>query len=408
MKFLLTAILVIIACDVFSQADSLPVDKAIEEALKNNASIKAANFEVESQRQLKKTSFDLPKTDVVVLYGQYNSFPNDNNVMVSQSIPFSAFGSQGALNRALTASTEMKKSVTENEIVYQVKQTYYQLVFTLARHKLLQRQDSIYEGFLKSATLRHETGETNLLERTTAEAQRNEARNQLRQNEGEIAQLQSQLKIIVNSPSLEDVTASDLFPLPLENVLDTMGYKGNPTLRYMYQQIEVTQNQKKLQAANFAPDLLVGFFSQTLIGGPTNETGNVATSSDRFTGFQLGISLPLWFVPHQARVRSMEYNRQATESNYDFYQTSFQGQVNRAIQRLNINKNSLDYYTSSALPNSDLILMQSQAAYREGEIGYAEYLLGIRNAINIQEGYLKTLNDYNQSIIHIEYLTGNK
>jgi outer membrane protein TolC len=408
MKFLITAILTIIACDVFSQADSLPVDKAIEEALKNNASIKAAKFEFDSQKQLQKTSFDLPKTDVLLLYGQYNSFPNDNNVMVSQSIPFSAFGRQGALNRALITSIEMKKSVTENEIVYQVKQTYYQLVFTLARHKLLQRQDSIYEGFLKSATLRHETGETNLLERTTAEAQRNEAKNQLRQNEGEIAQLQSHLKIIVNSQSLVDVTASDLFPLPLENVLDTMGYKGNPTLRYMYQQIEVTQNQKKLQAAKFAPDLLVGFFSQTLIGGPTNETGNVATSSDRFTGFQLGISLPLWFVPHQARVRSMEYDRQAAESNYDFYQTSFQGQVVRAIQQLNINKNSLDYYTSSALPNSDLILMQSQVAYREGEIGYAEYLLGIRNAISIQEGYLKTLNDYNQSIIHIEYLTGNK
>lgn len=409
MKFLLTAILTMIACDVFSQANALSIDKAIEEALKNNASIKAANFEFASQKQLQKTSFDLPKTEVVLLYGQYNSYPkNDNNITISQSIPFSAFGSQGALNRALTTSSEIEKSVTENEIVYQVKQTYYQLAFALARHKLLLRQDSIYEGFLKSATLRHSTGETNLLEKTTAEAQRNEARNQLRQNEGEIRQLQSQLKIIVNLQSLPDVTTSGLSALPLENTLDTLGYKGNPTLRYMYQQIEVSQNQKRLQAAKFAPDLIVGFFSQTLIGGPTSETGNIATSSDRFTGFQLGVSLPLWFIPHQARVRSMEYDRQAAESNYNFHQTSFQGQLNRAIQQLNINKNSLDYYTSSGLPNSDLILKQSQTAYREGEIGYAEYLLGIRNAISIQEGYLKTLNDYNQSIIYIEYLTGNK
>lgn len=409
MKFLITVILTISVGDVFSQGNPLSIDNAIEEALKNNESIKAANFEFESEKQLRKASFDLPKTDVIFLYGQYNSYAkNDNNITISQSIPFSAFGSQGSLNQALATSGEIKKSATVNDIVYQVKQTYYQLAFKLAHHKLLERQDSIYEGFLKSASLRYKTGETNLLEQTTAEAQRNEAKNQLRQSDGEIAQLQSQLKIIVNSRSLPDVAATDLIALPLENVLDTMGYKTNPSLTYMRQQIEVAESQKKLQSAKFAPDLLVGFFSHTLIGGPTSETGGIATSSDRFTGFQLGISLPLWFVPHHAKIRSAEFNMRATESRFNHYQASLQGLVQRAIQQLNTNKNSLDYYTTSALPNSYLILKQSQAAYREGEIGYAEYLLGVRNAINIQERHLKTLNDYNQSVIYIEYLTGNK
>ncbi|HKZ38042.1 MAG TPA: TolC family protein [Chryseolinea sp.] len=409
MKFLVAAILAISTCHVFSQVNPLSVDKVVEEALKNNESIKAANFELESQKQLKKTSFDLPKTEVMLMYGQYNSYAkNDNNITVSQSIPFSAFGSQRALNRALSTSHEMSKAVTENEIVYQVKQTYYQLAFTLARHNLLLRQDSIYEGFLKSATLRYQTGETNLLEQATAEAQRNEIKNQLRQNEGEIVQLQSQLKIIANSPSLPDVALADLSALSFENLLDTIGYKTNPSLTFMHQQIEVAQNQKKLQSSKVAPDILVGFFSQTLIGGPSNESGSIATSSDRFTGFQVGVSLPLWFVPHHARIRSAEFTRQATESKYRYYQTSLQGQVRRAIQQLTIHKNSLDYYSTSALLNSDLILKQSQTAYKEGEIGYAEYLLGIRNAINIREGYLKTLNDYNQSVIYIEYLTGKK
>src|SRR3989337_280077 len=120
MKFLITAILAISTCHVFSQVRPLSIDKAVEEALKNNESIKAANFELESQKQLKKTSFDLPKTEVMLMYGQYNSYAkNDNNITVSQSIPFSAFGSQRALNRALSTSHEMSKAVTENEIAYQ-------------------------------------------------------------------------------------------------------------------------------------------------------------------------------------------------------------------------------------------------------------------------------------------------
>jgi cobalt-zinc-cadmium resistance protein CzcA len=410
MKFLVAAILAISTWPVFSQVDRLSIDKAVTEALKNNESIKASNFELESQKQLRKASFDLPKTDVILLYGQYNSYAkNDNNITVTQHIPFSAFGSQGALNRALSVSYEISKVVTENEIVYQVKQTYYQLVFTLARHNLLLRQDSIYQGFLKSAALRYQTGETNLLEQTTAEAQRSEVKNQLRQNEGEIVQLQSQLKIITNTPSLPDVSDADLSALRLENLSDTTGYMTNPSLTFMHQQIDVARHQKKLQSSKAAPDIVVGFFSQTLIGGPLNEPGNIATSSDRFTGFEVGVSLPLWFAPHHARIRAAEFTQRATESKFRYYQTSIQGQLRRAIQQLTNNKNSLDYYyNSSALINSDLILKQSQTAYKEGEIGYAEYLLGIRNAINIREGYLKTLNDYNQSVIYIEYLTGNK
>jgi cobalt-zinc-cadmium resistance protein CzcA len=78
----------------------LTLEQAIETALKNNGSVQAATYNVESQRALKKTGFDLPKTNVSLLYGQYNSYSkNDNNLTVTQTIPFTAFGSQGALNQ---------------------------------------------------------------------------------------------------------------------------------------------------------------------------------------------------------------------------------------------------------------------------------------------------------------------
>jgi cobalt-zinc-cadmium resistance protein CzcA len=409
MKFLVTGILTLIACQGFSQRKVVSASQAVEQALKNNESIKAASFQLESEKQLRKASFDLPKTEVSLLYGQYNSYSrNDNNITVSQAIPFSVFGTQRSLNTALVTSGEMRKSVTENDIIYQVKQVYHQLVFTCARHRLLQRQDSIYEGFFKSASLRYKTGETKLLEQTTAEMQWNESKNQLRQNEAEMARLRTQLQILIGSPFPADMATDELTTLTLENMPDTLGYKENPSLAYMHQQIDVAQSEKKLQTSKLAPDLLIGFFSQTLIGTPDNESGNLATASERFTGFQIGISLPLWFAPHQARIRSAEFKRKAAESNFAYFETSLQGQLLQAIQQLSANKNSLDYYTASGLPNSDRILKQSQVAFKEGEIDYAEYLLGIRNAISIQEGYLKTINDYNQHVIHIEYLTGNK
>lgn len=409
MKKSIILILSLSSFAAMGQSGKFTLEQAVDVALKNNSGIKAAAYEVEYQKQLKKTSFDLPKTNVSLLYGQYNSYSkNDNNITVSQAIPFTALGSQGALNRALVASTELKKTATENELVYQVKQVYHQLAFAQARHDLLLQQDSIYEGFLKSASLRYKTGESNLLEQTTAETQRNEVKNQLRQNEATLMVLRTQLKTLLNTEELPDISESVLREVEFNESPDTTALAANPSLAYMRQQVEVAQSQKKVEAAKFAPDLLVGFFTQTLIGAINTENGAIATGSDRFTGFQVGVSIPLWFVPHQGRVKAAEFNRQATQSNYQYYQTTLKGQLQQAAQRYVQNKNSLTYYRTSALPNADLILKQSAIAFRNGEIGYVEYFLGLRNALTIKEGYLQTLNDYNQSIIYIEFLSGNK
>jgi outer membrane protein TolC len=58
--------------------------------------------------------------------------------------------------------------------------------------------------------------------------------------------------------------------------------------------------------------------------------------------------------------------------------------------------------------DADLILKQSQTSFKAGEIGYSEYLLAAKNALGIKESYLRTLSDYNQAIIYIEFLSGNK
>ncbi len=406
MRTTITLITCCLCINSFAQT-RLSVDEAINFALRNNAGIKAAAFEAESQRELKKTSFDLPKTDVTLLYGKYNSYAIDNNTTISQSIPFTALGSQGKLNRSLAAAAEIRKASTQNELIFQIKQTYYQLAFVYAKNKLLVKQDSIFEGFYKAASLRYKAGETKLLEQTTAEMQRNEIKNQIRQNEGVLSALQTELGSLLNSNAIIEIADTVLNALEFKLALDTVSYLSNPALAYSQQQIVVSESQKRVEAAKFAPDVIVGYFNQTLIGTPNFES-TPATKSNRFSGLQVGVSFPLWFVPHQARVKAAEFNKKAAESNYNNFQISLRAKLKQAIQQYIKNKSSLEYYQTSALPSADLILKQSQSAFKGGDIGYAEYLLGLRNVITIQEVYLQTLNDYNQSIIYIEYLSGNK
>jgi cobalt-zinc-cadmium resistance protein CzcA len=406
MKSLITGVFAMLTIPAFAQEKMLSLSQAIDEALKNNSTIRAAYYNSESQRQLTKT-IELPKTEVTLAYGQYNSFErNDNNISVTQSIPFTAFGSQASVQRAMSKSLDDQKVAIENEIVWQVKRTYYQLLYTKAFGLLLQREDSLFRGFANAASARYRTGESRHLEKSTADQQLNEVQIRIGQNEVEEMNLRSQLMVLLNVKELPEIDFG--LQARQRDITDTSAWKRNPSLSYAASQVNVADSERKLQQARFAPDLQVGIFSQTLIGTVDADNGNVASGGDRFTGFQVGLALPLWFGPHRARVKAAEFTRLAAESKHVQLRETIRSQVNETARQLSVQQRNIDYYEKTALPNADTILRQSQIAFREGEIDYPEFLFSLRNSISVKENYLKALNDYNQSIIYLEYLTGQK
>ena len=183
-----------------SQPKSISMEEAIHVAIQNNTGLRSVALDVEFQRQLKRTSTEIPKTNAVFMYGQYNSFNQDNNITVTQSIPFpTVFTSQSRLFEKRIQSSEFKRASTENELVFQVKQVYLTLQFLAARHTLLERQDSIYADVVKITNLQYKTGEGTLLQKTSAEARYNEVQNLKRQNEADQKVFNSQLQILLNS-----------------------------------------------------------------------------------------------------------------------------------------------------------------------------------------------------------------
>jgi cobalt-zinc-cadmium resistance protein CzcA len=376
--------------------------------LERNKSVQAASLEVDYWKQSRKTSGDIGKTSVMFMGGQYNSYASDKNITIQQSIPFpTVFSSQHALGTSLLEGGQLKKAATENELAYQVKQVCYHLMFLKARGKLLFSQDSIYEALVKATDLRYRTGESRLLERTTAETQRNEARNALALTKSDILIYEKMLATLAASGQPLTVGEGRLSKRNFDLSSDTSSLKNNPQLRYLQQQVAIAEAERKVTAAKVLPDIVVGYFNQTLVG-TLNSIGEAATLNNRFSGFMVGLQIPLWIAPQTARVKAARINQEKSQMIYQYNQSLIEGEWQRAVQEFIKNRGSLDYYESSALQNADLLLRQSDAAFRGGEIGYTEYWLSVRNAIQIKENYLNNLNNFNQSVINIEFLAGIK
>jgi heavy metal efflux system protein len=60
------------------------------------------------------------------------------------------------------------------------------------------------------------------------------------------------------------------------------------------------------------------------------------------------------------------------------------------------------------VPRAELILKQANLGLRGGEIGYVEFIQALNTAAELQVGYLEAINNYNQAVINLEYLIGQR
>jgi cobalt-zinc-cadmium resistance protein CzcA len=386
---------------------AITVEDAISAALKNNLSLQSQQLKVQSSNALKKSPFELPKTNLNFQLGQYNSINQDKAIQVSQNIPFPTYYSAkaGLYNAELKAS-EFLQQATSNEIKAQVQSYFYQLQYLQNSKRYLQGLDSLYDNFVNASALRYKTGETNMLEKATAETKRGQIAQLLKQNATELAMAYATLKSLMNTTENIVIAENPNFlPITLSNSFDTSLIANNPSVKFLYQQAVIAEKTKKVETAALLPDFTIGYFNQSLIG-TQNIDGNEVyfDGSKRFQGINIGISIPITFFSSSARIKSLKYTQQSLMKEADNNKLELKTQMENAFQQYNQNLSQYNYYKSTALPNVDVIISTATVSYKSGDIGYIEYLQALQTATDVRLSYLQSVEQLNQSIININFL----
>lgn len=68
---------------------------------------------------------------------------------------------------------------------------------------------------------------------------------------------------------------------------------------------------------------------------------------------------------------------------------------------------SLDYYETTGLRQPDDLISTARRLFQAGQTDYISYLRTTNDAYTIRLRYLDALRSYNQSLLTINYLTGN-
>ncbi len=383
------------------------LQECIDHALKNNENIKTANYNIDYQRQFKKAGTEIPKTSVVFTQGQFNSiYKYDNNITFSQAIPNpKVFTSHNALAKAQIKSSEYNFEATKAELIYQIKVSYYSLLYSNAVNKVLIQEDSIYEAFAAAVSIKHRAGEATLLEKTTAETQVMEIKNEVTESEEDVNNFQIELQTLMHIHSDIRIVNTNFENNYLSATLNGDSIYEHPSLKYFQQQIRVHDKIKTLEVAKILPDFSFGYFNQSIYG-PANIFGEdyFLTTKNRLQGFLVGMAVPLWFYPQKSKIKAAEINTKLAESDFNYHTSMLKGQYNQAVTMYLKYRNSINYYRTNVLANLDLIVEQAIKSYNSKEISYLDYLQVVSRALTIQRNYLNVIHQNNLYVLKIEYL----
>ncbi|HKK41390.1 MAG TPA: CusA/CzcA family heavy metal efflux RND transporter, partial [Bacteroidales bacterium] len=386
----------------------LKLNDAIKIALDSNLAVKSAAFSTKASRSLKGAAFDLPKTSIDGQYGQFNSFTNDNSFSITQSfeLPF-IYINKLRLAKANIKSSELKYDIVRLQTATQVKQLYWNHVYLLSKERLLEYQDSLFRRFKRAAELRAGTGETNKLEMVTARSQSMELGNRLFQVRSDIGINSRNMMVLLNMSSLPVPYDTVLIKINWLSIPDSASINASPDLGLAVQQAEVSRIQKKIEKNQALPDISIGYFSQTIIGSQEiNGTARDFGPGYRFTGVQAGISVPLWFPQYISRLKAARLNEAAALTDAEYYRQTLNGKLQSLNEELGKYSSTVDYYQSQAVPEAEMIIRQADLSYNAGALDYLDYVLTVNRALEIKQSYLDALNNYNQTVISIEYIYG--
>lgn len=309
--------------------------------------------------------------------------------------------------KAQTTAGILNESIIRLNVKKQVIQLYYEMLILLQKQKLLQRADSLYAAFLQRQELRFKVGETNIVERTSAESQRMQAANQLQQLVADLQIAKTQFAYLLNSNELFTPVSADA-KITLINLPDTSSINQYPVLQWKRQQQDIALHEVQLNKTRKLPLLNVGYTNQSFSGTANiNGVNKSYTAANRFSSIVAGVGIPIFTGSIKGRIASSELRYQAVQAEYADTLALQKSNVQQLVLRHQKNAETLNYFEKSALKNAGVIYENANLQFNNGAINFLEWTMLVNQAISLQSGYIDALNEWNKTVIEINSYSPN-
>tara|TARA_B100001765_G_scaffold100400_1_gene61763 strand:- start:15574 stop:18072 length:2499 start_codon:yes stop_codon:yes gene_type:complete len=388
-----SVLLILMLMGGFAQAQEVSSFEQVRDlAYENNAGLKAASLRSDEANAAIGTAFTFDKTEVYYHYDENNLAQNNRPIDVfgvSQTFLFpTVYFAQAKVNKANYKMAATRAELAKLELERQLANGYYTLQFVNQKLQLYRNLDSIYQNFAYAAKRRFELGESNYLEKISAQAKQKEIETQLKQVREEV------IAARINLTRLVQVDTLEINVQPLERLVPNLNQSSMATANAYYDsKMLLAEAQRKYSSQQLLPDLTVNYFQGSNDGLDKN-----------LIGYQFGVKIPLLFSGASSQIKTAKIAAQAAEQEAVNFKIQLEARATELKSRLNKYAESLLYYEKEGNALADELEKTAITSYKNGEINFFEYIQTLQQAYDIKIAYLQSLHNYNQVVIELNYI----
>ncbi len=142
------------------------------------------------------------------------------------------------------------------------------------------------------------------------------------------------------------------------------------------------------------PDLKLEYF-----------TGKTTVSNTKwYSGFTVGLAIPLWFGPQKSRAKATGLIYQAAQQKESYQQKALETKKNQLKQKLDKYLEAVRYYQKSGKTLSKTLLRTADKSFMAGEINYFQFIQSMKAATDIRLNYINNMQQYNQTVLELQYI----
>lgn len=362
------------------------VDSVLSAIEKNNTSLSAMGKSTVAEKFKNQTGIYLqnPEVGFDYLWGNNSELGNRTDFSIMQSFDFPTvygYRRQIAYFRNLQADLEyqqQRKGILYNACIL-ITDIIYANAVNEEYGKRLAHAQSLADAF----QLMYEKGEVSILEHNKAQLnllnmkKEAEARNIERAAYlKQLAALNGGIAIELNEKSFQ----ARILPADFDQWYSN-SEKNNPALLWLKQEIEVTQQQEKLNRALALPKASAGYMSEKVVG-------------EHFQGISVGISIPLW--ENKNMVKYVQAQTIALQSIEVDHKLQFYNQLKIQYEKAASLQQTVNEYRQALQTSNNNELLKK--ALDQGEISLINYLMELSFTYMAMDNLLKSEYELNKAL----------
>ncbi|MBP6456542.1 MAG: CusA/CzcA family heavy metal efflux RND transporter, partial [Chitinophagaceae bacterium] len=369
--------------------DNITLNDALFAAKENNLSIKTEKQKTAYLIALSKVGQEYYNTEIVSELGQFNSIFMDTKIGILQKIKFpTVYKKQKNVLNEQAKIGNWNEAILQKEINSKIQQLFFEILLLNKKKELLEKSNQLFIEFHRKALLRYSKGETNLLEKISAESQQEQVNIQLENLKIDIENAILNFNFLIGSTE-NKIPISDnlIMNYDIENELNNAN--EHPSVKIIEQQKNIHQAEIEFEKTKLLPEITGGIYEQSM------RINSNSFFRPMLFYTQLGISIPLFNKSTKNKIRAMYELKTIDDMEINLQKKKIENEFKEKNNNLLKLKKSLEYYNNKGLKNSEKIISIAEKQYLNGEINYLQWAMLINQSIEIENNYLNTIKNIN-------------